>query len=248
MAPLPRDPITPASNGDRRIPAQISGAELSSPHSIAPSLHPPTARGSGGLSGWVSAADVVSEIARDAAYYDVSGGGATFSGGEPLMQPEFLRALLRGCRARGIHTAVDTSGYADPAALEAVADDVSLFLFDLKLMDDAAHRLHTGQSNGPVLRNLEWLARSGRTVWVRVPLVPGITLEAANLDAMIAFLRPWPALRRVSLLPFHATAAGKYARMGVPDPMAGVAPPSDGDILAARRRFEAAGFETAVGG
>ena len=107
---------------------------------------------------------MVREIARDATYYDVSGGGATFSGGEPLMQPEFLRALLRGCRARGIHTAVDTSGYAEPAALEAVADDVSLFLFDLKLMDDAASRRYTGQSNGPVLRNLEWLARGGRPV------------------------------------------------------------------------------------
>jgi pyruvate formate lyase activating enzyme len=191
---------------------------------------------------------VVREIARDAAYYDVSGGGATFSGGEPLMQPEFLLALLRGCRARGITTVVDTSGHADAAALDAVAGDVSLFLFDLKLMDDAEHRRHTGESNAPVLRNLERLAERGRAVWIRVPLVPGITMEPANLDAMTSFLRPWPSLRCVCLLPFHGAAAGKYARMGLADPMAGVAPPSERDVEAVRRRFEASGFKTTVGG
>lgn len=204
--------------------------------------------GSGGPRGRVTAAEVVRDIARDTPWHDASGGGATFSGGEPLGQPEFLAAMLRGCRARGISTAVDTSGYAPPEALEAVAGLADLFLYDLKVMDAAAHERHTGVSNALVLRNLARLAELARPVWIRLPLVPGITMEAANLDAMIDFLRPWPALRRVSVLPYHRIATGKYARLGLADPMAGVAPPSDADILGARRRFESAGFRVTVGG
>ncbi len=132
------------------------------------------------------------EVLRDRVFYDESGGGVTFSGGEPLAQPEFLAALLDACRAAEIHTAVDTCGFAPRERLLALAPLVDLFLFDVKLVDDARHRALTGLPSAPILANLRALAMVHPDVWIRVPVVPGFTDAEADLAATAALVAGLP--------------------------------------------------------
>jgi pyruvate formate lyase activating enzyme len=157
--------------------------------------------------------EVMAEIGQDRVFYDSSAGGVTFSGGEPLQQPEFLAALLRACQEEEIHTAVDTCGFAAPSAFDQVSPDTDLFLYDLKLMDDAAHRHYTGVSNRLILENLRRLAHRGAAVTVRVPVIPGISDDAGNLDAIGRFVASLGAVNQVDLLPYHRMAADKYGRL-----------------------------------
>ena len=122
----------------------------------------------------VTVAEVIAEVEKDRVFHEESGGGLTCSGGEPLAQPEFLAALLAECRRRGIHTAVDTSGYAPPEVVDAIAPLADLFLYDVKVMDDTAHQAFTGESNRLILANLARLAAAGRPVIAADPAHPRI--------------------------------------------------------------------------
>jgi pyruvate formate lyase activating enzyme len=171
------------------------------------------------------ALDVVAEVARDLDFFRNSGGGVTFSGGEPLAQPEFLLAMLRACREQGISTALETCGHASPEDLEAVAPWVDLFLFDLKVMDPARHEALTGRDNGVILRNLAWLAaRDPDRVVVRHAVIPGLTDDAANHAAIADFMTAH-GLARLDLEPYHPLGVPKYEGLGLacpcdPDPRA----------------------------
>jgi pyruvate formate lyase activating enzyme len=156
---------------------------------------------------------VMKEIEKDLIFYDQSGGGVTFSGGEPLMQPEFLKSLLKECRARDIHTAVDTSGYASWDVLSGLYGFTGLFLYDIKHMDDNVHTKVTGVSNRIILENLERLAKMHSRIIVRVPLVPGINDDRANITKTARFISSI-GLREVNVLPYHRTGMDKYARLG----------------------------------
>jgi pyruvate formate lyase activating enzyme len=191
---------------------------------------------------------VVAEVLRDRAFYDQSGGGVTFSGGEPLAQPEFLAALLRACRAAGVRTAVETCGFAPWEDLEAAAAATDLFLYDVKLMDDAAHRAATGVGNALVLENLSRLSRAGHAVVARLPLVPGVNDGEANLAATAAFLRERTGVREVHLLPFHRLGGDKAARLGQPASMPDAPAPGAGALAAAAAPFERAGVRVVLGG
>ena len=162
----------------------------------------------------MSVAEVLAEVRKDRVFYDESAGGATFSGGEPLLQLPFLQALLEACRAEGIHTAVDTSGYAPREALLAVAPLVDLFLYDLKSMDHQRHEQWTGASNAPILDNLIALGGVHANIWIRVPLVPGFNDAPGQMEAIARFVAPIPGVRQVNLLPYHGTAAHKWASLG----------------------------------
>ena len=186
------------------------------------------------------------ELERDIRYYDRSGGGVTLSGGEPLGQPEFVLELLRACRSRELHSAVDTSGCVDPQVLGEVAGLCDLILYDIKSMYDDAHRRWTGAGNTLILENLELLDGLDVETWIRLPLVPGVNDDPENLDEMIGLLRGM-RFRRVSVLPYHRIAEGKYRRLGLTDRMAGVEPPADDQVESVRQRFAAAGFDTRVG-
>ena len=159
--------------------------------------------------------DLMKEISRDIPFFEESGGGVTFSGGEPLQQHEFLQQLLKACKERGLHTAVDTTGYAPPEILQRIGDWTDLFLYDLKLMDDLRHREFTGISNGVILQNLKDLAFRGKQVLIRVPLVPGINDSLENIREMGQFVAMLPNVREIELLPYHASGAGKYERLGL---------------------------------
>jgi pyruvate formate lyase activating enzyme len=160
--------------------------------------------------------EVVAEIKKDVAFYDESGGGVTFSGGEPLMQPAFLLELLDACGGLEIHRAVDTSGYASKAVLLEVAGKTDLFLYDLKHMDPEIHMKYTGVSNELILENLKALACRQVAICVRLPVIPGINDDRNNIERTGAFLQSLHRVCYIDLLPYHDVASGKYKRFGYP--------------------------------
>lgn len=162
----------------------------------------------------MSAPEVLREILKDRLFFEESGGGVTFSGGEPLRQSQFLLHLLRDCRKEGVHTAVDTCGDAPDEILREVAGWTDLFLYDLKLVDDAAHQRFTGVTNRRILENLEMLHRIHRHLWIRIPLVPGVNDHPGHLEKMARLIAALPGIRRVDLLPFHRHGEEKRHRLG----------------------------------
>jgi pyruvate formate lyase activating enzyme len=195
----------------------------------------------------LTVAEVVAEIERDTVFYDESGGGVTISGGEPLMQPEFVHALLQACRARRLHTAVETCGAGDPAALLALAPHTDLFLYDLKMMDDERHRRVTGASNRVILENLERLVARGANVRVRFPLVPGVNDDQENVVMLGRYVASL-GLRGLDLLPYHRAGIAKYRRLGRLYLLPDAAVPSNGTVGAAVERLAGLGLNVLVGG
>ncbi len=190
---------------------------------------------------------LMAEIERDRIFYDESDGGVTFSGGEPLMQPTFLREMVAMCRASAIHAAVDTCGHADTAALLDVARDADLFLFDLKMMDEERHRAYTGASNVRILQNLERLAAVHPNVLVRFPLIPGVNDDDENVRAMGAFLASL-RLTRIDVLPYHRAGIAKYDRLQRPYPLLDAQPPSADQVTHVVRLLESCGLIVRPGG
>ncbi|MDJ0624280.1 MAG: glycyl-radical enzyme activating protein [Desulfocapsaceae bacterium] len=164
--------------------------------------------------GWqMEVFEVMAEIKKDIPFYDQSGGGVTFSGGEPLSQPAFLLELLQACGELGIHRVVDTSAYADSQILAEIARQTDLFLIDLKHMDSEKHRLYTGVGNELILRNIEMLAGQGAAITVRIPLIEGVNSDEQNMYASAEFLSSLPGVKDIDILPYHDIAVGKYRKL-----------------------------------
>jgi len=196
----------------------------------------------------ISVADLLMEILKDRVFYDESGGGVTFSGGEPLLQAEFLAAILKACREHGIHTTIETSGYTSPANLELVVDHTELFLYDVKLIDDGLHQHHTGVSNRIILQNLAALVTRQKAVIVRVPVIAGVNDDAASIGAIGAFVAGLDGIREIHLLPFHESAGTKYRSLNKDFHMSGAHRPDDRRILSAAAQLAACGFSVSIGG
>jgi pyruvate formate lyase activating enzyme len=195
-----------------------------------------------------SAAEVVTEAVRDRMTYEESDGGVTFSGGEPLAQAPFLLACLAACRRAGLHTAVDTCGVAPREAVLAAAERADLLLWDVKTLDPDRHLALTGAPLEPILGNLAAAARCGTAIWLRVPVIPGLTDDEDGLAAIGRLAAATPNVRRVSLLPYHRTAAAKRSRLSREDPLAGTAPPPRARMEALATLVAPAGIETTIGG
>lgn len=163
----------------------------------------------------VTVDEVIRQIEKDTAFYDQSGGGVTLSGGEPLMQPDFLMELLEACSNLDLHCTVDTTGYADSELLLQVAQKTDLFLYDLKIMDATKHRDFTGVSNQLILDNLKMLSENKARIQVRIPIIPGINTNADNIHHTADFVATLPGVEHISILPFHNSARGKYRRLGM---------------------------------
>jgi pyruvate formate lyase activating enzyme len=191
--------------------------------------------------------EIVSEIERDLIFFEESGGGVTLSGGEPLAQPRFAAALLGACRDRGIHTVIETCGYATPAVFGSVALLADLVLFDLKLMTDEAHRKYTGVSNTGIKHNLEELFARRRPVTVRIPLVPGINDTDEEVEQFADYLGKFSGCR-VELLPYHRTGAAKYVRMGRPYKLHNTPERVAADLARVGDRLKRAGLQVIIGG
>jgi pyruvate formate lyase activating enzyme len=196
----------------------------------------------------MTVARVMAEVERDVVFYDESGGGVTFSGGEPLAQPDFLLALLRASKERDLHTALDTCGYAAWQTLDRVRDHVDLFLYDLKLMDDARHKVYTGVSNKLILDNLVRLSELGHEIVLRVPVMPGINEDAESLGQIGTFAAALPHLQRVDLLPYHHTAATKYERLERAYAFPDLHPPSEERMAEVARILRGFDLKVKIGG
>lgn len=195
-----------------------------------------------------SVADVMREIAKEAPFFEGAQGGVTFSGGEPLAQPEFLEALLVACGHRGWHRAVDTSGLTSWEVLARIALLTDLFLFDLKHMDSATHRQVTGVDNTLILDNARRLAELGSAIRFRMPLIPGLNDDEANIEATGRFIAGLPGASGIDLLPYHSTAKGKYAKLRRSYPGEAI-PQSDPDQTArAAQILQARGLSVRIGG
>ena len=161
--------------------------------------------------------EAVAQLAADKVFFDRSGGGVTFSGGDPLLQADFVLAVARGLKARGIHTAIETSLFASWATVEALLPAIDLFIVDLKVADPARHAELTGQKNEPILENARRLAAAlagtGRLL-LRVPLIPHLTAEPPNLSALAALAASIDRAAPIELMNYNPLAAAKYRRMG----------------------------------
>jgi pyruvate formate lyase activating enzyme len=190
--------------------------------------------------------EAIEELARDMPFYATSGGGITLSGGEPMRQPEFSAEVLRGCHGKGIHTALDTSGFAPWSDYERVLQFVDLVLYDLKLADGEEHRKYTGVDNALILENLVRIDRAGLPIEARIPLVPGVNDGARNMDACADLLQGLAHLSRVVLLPYHRLGEAKYARLGRTYRLPETAPPTRESLEAAAARLSVRGLPVHV--
>ena len=184
--------------------------------------------------------EILSEIERDTVFFDESGGGVTFTGGEPLAQPAALETLLHACRDRRIHTAVETCGAASRETLLRLCGLADLVLYDVKLADSERHRQFTGAPNTNILANLTALARSHSEVIVRVPVVPGVNDRDEDVRGIAEVLSGLP-VRRVELMPYHRTGAEKYRRLGREYKLSETLPPSTAEVARLAAQIQAAG-------
>lgn len=183
--------------------------------------------------------ELMEEILKDRDFYAATGGGVTFSGGECMLQIDFLEQILRACRAQGIHTAVDTAGYVPFARFARLLDCADLFLYDVKCMDAERHKHYTGVDNSLILDNLARLLASGAAVWVRVPIIPTVNDEEREMLRIRAFLDSCAhPVQRVALLPYHEMGTQKYAALG--KEAAAFSPPSE-ELMARLRGVFACG-------
>lgn len=196
----------------------------------------------------MSVSEVMREITKDVICYDQSGGGVTFSGGEPLNQTSFLKALLEKCQELEIHTAVDTSGLSPWKNYQAIIPFTNLFLFDLKLMDDHRHRQFTGVSNKLILENLKKLIEIGKQIVVRVPVIPGINDHPENIAETSNFLSSLGGIQNIDILPYHRIASDKYRRMESEYLLKDIQPPSDDEMEMIASQFRTDGFTVTIGG
>jgi pyruvate formate lyase activating enzyme len=199
---------------------------------------------------WVTVDEVLAEVAKDALYFEASGGGLTLSGGEPLAQPEFAAELLRRYKReeKGGHTAVETCGLVEWPVLAQVAVHVDLFLYDIKHMDPAEHLRLTGRDNRLILDNARRLAEAGHGLVIRLPLIAGVNDSRDNLEATAEFARSLPGVGRIDILPYHRLGEPKYLRLGKDYALEGEPSLSSERVTRAAEILEALGLEVTIGG
>lgn len=198
----------------------------------------------------VTAGEVFEQVAADEVFYRGSGGGVTISGGEPLFQPEFTISLLKLCREAGIHTALDTSGYARWETMKRVLAHVDLVLYDLKHMDPDAHRRYTAVSNELILENAKKIGRElSIPILARLPLVPGYNDSAENVAATARFVVSALGLSTVvHLLPYHRLGEAKYDRLERPGEAIKLTPPDEAQVSKLRALVASYGLVAHAGG
>ena len=193
--------------------------------------------------------NLLKELRKEQIFMEESGGGVTFSGGEPLLQYRFLMEILKGCKDHGLHTAIDTTAYSAWEVIRRVADLAGLFLIDLKLMNDRDHQKYTGVSNLTILENIRKLDQLHKQVRIRIPVIPEITATPENIRNSISFLQELNGpVEAVDLLPFHNMAKQKYHRFHLENQLGHKHSMNKEDLSDMKAQFEAAGFNVKIGG
>jgi pyruvate formate lyase activating enzyme len=196
----------------------------------------------------VDVAEVVAAVVRDKPFYDGSGGGVTFTGGEATLQKDFLLDAARACREAGVHVALETCGWFDPEMLPELIEAIDLFLFDVKVADPAAHARHTGQDNARIVANLRALVEAlpVSRLTPRVPLIPGANTEPTQLDAIIELVRAAGWRGPVHLMPYNRLARTKWEKIGREKLYRDFGTLSASELDAAAERFAGAGLPPIV--
>jgi len=195
--------------------------------------------------------ELMSIIMKDLAFYDESGGGVTFSGGEPLYQFDFLLEMLKKCRLYRIHTTVDTSGYCSLDKIRQIKDLADLILYDIKFSDDDLHIKYTGISNIPIRQNLAYLISQGKKIWIRIPVIPGLNDKEEHMEKIIEWLKVLGFKGRIHLLAYHDLSSVKEKKMmEYADQKRAdlIINRQNDNIGLIREKFLAQGFEVLIGG
>jgi pyruvate formate lyase activating enzyme len=187
---------------------------------------------------------------KEKVFMDQSKGGVTFSGGEPMLQSEFMLEVMKACKENGYHTAIDTSGYSPMENYLSIIPFTDLFLFDIKHLDDAKHIESTGVSNISILDNYRFLLGSGKDIMVRIPVVPGFNDDPDHLERLKQFLTATKtaSLKRINLLPFHKIGSSKYRKFNITYRMGSVEPPSNSEMKKMKEFFQETGVKVKIGG
>jgi pyruvate formate lyase activating enzyme len=192
-------------------------------------------------------AELLKRLVKDIPFYEQSGGGVTISGGEPLCQPEFTLEILKGIKALGIHTALDTTGYAAHDIIKSVLPYTDLFLYDLKHMDNEQHRIVTGVPNDLILENAQWIAGAGGKMQIRIPVIPEFNDSADCIRETGEFCKSLgDAVTLVQLLPYHNLGVMKYQRLDDSKIILEATPPSEARIDALKMLLEGLGLPVTV--
>jgi pyruvate formate lyase activating enzyme len=194
-----------------------------------------------------SVEQLFNEVEKDRVFFEESGGGVTFSGGEPFMQHEFLMEILEKCREENIHRVLDTCGYCPIEIMERTVDLVDLYLYDIKIMDDEKHKVYTGVSNKVILENLDLLLENEKDVVIRYPIVPGYNDSKADIRALIEFLVK-KEIADLNILPFHDIADHKYRLLGRQKLFDNIKEPEKEKLEELKFPFEKQGIHVKVGG
>jgi len=191
--------------------------------------------------------DIMTEIHKDVVFYQQSGGGVTFSGGEPMVQIDALEALLKRSKADGLHTVLDTSGHAKWEDFERILDYTDLFLFDIKHLEEEMHLLYTGVSNKMILENLRQLSERKAAIGLRIPIIPGVNDDDGHIDELGKLLSALN-IQKIFLLPYHGIARGKYERLGQTYSLESLAEPTPVAMESVKMRLENFGLTVRIGG
>jgi pyruvate formate lyase activating enzyme len=194
--------------------------------------------------------EIIEILDREKVFLDQSKGGVTFSGGEPMLQIEFLLEALKACKERGYHTAIDTSGYSAYENFKSVIPFTDLFLLDIKHLDDSIHIATTGVSNISILDNYRLLLKSGKDIMIRFPVIPGFNDDNYHLERLRAFIvsTKTDAIKKINLLPYHRIGSSKYKRFNIPYRMDGAEPPSSEKMKIIKEFFMETGVKVKIGG
>ena len=191
--------------------------------------------------------ELFNEIQKDKIFFEESGGGVTFSGGEPLLQAEFLFEISKLCKEAGIHTTLDTCGYAYPKAIKTVLPNIDLILFDLKHPNPAQHLKYTGVPLLEILYNLEQMASKAKKIIIRFPLIPTIN-DDVKVWEKIAEIMKENKLTEINILPYHSIANEKYKRLEMDNRLPELKEPTEHQVQEAVAYFKNKGFATKIGG
>ena len=193
--------------------------------------------------------ELVTEVKKDGLFFDESGGGVTFSGGEPLAQADFLCEVLQACDTEELHTAVDTTCYAETDVLQRAAEHARLFLCDLKHMDSDKHERLTGVRNELILFNIQQLSAWGKPLYIRIPLIPGFNDSCDNIRDTAAFIKSICTVKRIGVLPYNRSGLDKTKRLGKGAPvLQDFGTTDDAHVAWVVSQFRQAGIDIQIGG
>jgi pyruvate formate lyase activating enzyme len=197
----------------------------------------------------MSVNDIMDIIEKERIFFDQSGGGVTFSGGEPLVHIKMLTELLDECRKRGIHTAIDTAGNVSTGIILELAGKTDLFLYDLKMMDSSLHKKWIGSGNERILHNLRAIAETGIQIIIRIPLIGGVNDTDENIELTAKFISDLAGHKKeVQLLPYHSIAQNKYTKLGKSEDFEKLQEPDKKTLSKAIEKFGEFGIRASVGG